>query len=113
MHKIFSYFALLIIFGLGLCNASAQTRDLLIYFDVEEQPKARFYKHIMQGSVGLHANRKPDLYHVTLLIVADVKDQDYLELASRLKNIVNKNKLTSSFSFTAHKASLLSNGLMG
>lgn len=113
MRKIFSYFALLIFVGFGLCNASTQARDLLIYFDVDEQPKARFYKHVMQDSVGLSSNRKADPYHVTLLIVADVNEKDYLELASRLKNTVNKNKLTSSFSFTAHKASLLSNGNVG
>ncbi|MBX9786176.1 MAG: hypothetical protein K2Y08_02450, partial [Alphaproteobacteria bacterium] len=110
MHKIFGCFVLFMCLSLDFCNASRQQKDLLIYFDVEEQSKSRFYKHIMQDSVGLPANRRSDPYHVTLLIVADVKEEDCPELTSRFKNVVNKNKLTSSFSFTAHKASLLSNG---
>ncbi len=95
MQKIFAYFFLFLFISLNFCNASEQKKDLLICFEVEEQPKARFYKHVMQDSVGLPVNRKADPYHVTLLLVADVKDKDYLELASRLKNTVNKNKLTS------------------
>jgi hypothetical protein len=49
MRKIVGYFILFVSGALNLCGANSQAKDLAIYFDVEEQPKARFYRDVMQG----------------------------------------------------------------